>query len=919
MNHKHLFCTCFLAMAGCLASTEDIQAQIARDAKVEKKDVRIESYRANDEDQLAALYAIQNNPDFLRRGTPTYLEGAHLGAIQFPVGGIGSGCIQFNGKAQPRFWQIFNNMSHVRIPNTFMLMRTVQGEKVALRALQTEAVGEAQGMKALRLKNDFPYLTYEFQDNLPVDVQLQVYNPLIPTNLKDSSLPVVFYKVTIRNTADSPVEVDLLSSQQNAVGFTQIPSIRNGKSNPERWNNLMKMELVKENASEFYGGNTTKIIDNSQMKAIYMDGGFAADNEYYGQMALMLLDGDQMDGSTTLTASWKKLDKLVSQFAKKGVVKEVQTTKPSKKGQTYSGALTTKVTLNPNETKVLNLALCWYFPNGISGGKDETMNSWGNGRWIGKGNWYATQWGSMDQLMHYVADNQSRLDKEATGFHQALFDTNLPYWAVERLSSQLSVLRSRTIFHDKNNYVGLWEGCGPGDGSCAGNCNHVWHYAQAHARLFPELARQIRQQAYDTMKEGGRFAYRQPNGSNSFDGQCGEILATYREHLLSKDNAWLKRQYPKTKLAMGYVINTWDKDQDGWLQGAKHTTYDCSLSGNPSFLTSLYMAALKASVQMANLCNDGASASQWDAILNRAQKIQNERLWNGEYYTQAIDSLKPNSDYGNGCLSDQLLGQWWADQIGLGDLFPAYRIKEAFQSIFKYNFRGVLKDHRQDPREFAKPDEPGLIVCTWPYNDRPKQHIAYPDEVWTSQEYNLAANLFRRQEPVKALTLLWAGNKRYDGVLKKDYRGPWGNFGFTGNPFGDDECGQFYSRSLCNWSILLALQGFSCDAPAGKLAFHPNWQPENHTSFFSSAEGWGNYSQVVCGKKQVNQLTCKYGHLLLNEWSVPNLVGAKPCQFVVKLNRQTVKAEVKLVDNQLVVSLPQIDMKANDCLSIEMK
>ena len=914
---KYILRSCVFALLSMFGSTYEGMCQVAREVDTSTKSVQ-NRFSESSQDLLAEkLFSIQNSADLVQRGSATVLEGEHLGAIQYPVGGIGSGCIQFDGKAVPIYWQIFNNMSHDFVPNSFMLLRTIDGDDIQVRALQTENLGQVKGMESLKCRNEFPFLSYEFQDNLPVNVHMCVYNPFIPMNLKDSSIPAVFYHITLTNPGNRAIEVDLLSSQQNAVGLTSMSPVEGGNSFADGFANCLKRKLAIDNRSSLYANNYNYAACSGKNHVLFMESEKNPADEHFGQMALVLLDGDQQMDATSVTASWQNYKRMVGQFQKQGKLKAIDRVKPSAKGTTYTGAITTKITLKPRETKELNLAMCWYFPNGINGGVAKSWDGWGKGRWIGTGNWYASQWSNIKELVDYVVANQKRLYTCSSRFHDSFFETNLPYWAVERLASQFSVLRSRTIFHDKNNYVGLWEGCGSNDGACAGNCNHVWHYAQAHAHMFPAMARQIRKQAYDTMKDNGQLAYRQPAGSNAFDGQCGEILATYREHLLSVDNEWLKGQYPRMKKALSYLIKTWDEDQDGWLKGAKHTTYDCSLSGNPSFLTSLYIVTLKAAAKMATVCDDAESASLWTEISKKAITKHNERLWNGEYYTQEIDSLHPNSDYGNGCHSDQLLGQWWADQLGLGELFPSHRVKQAFESIFKYNFRSILKDHKQLQREFVKPNDAGLIVCTWPHNDRPKNAIAYPDEIWTSQEYNLAANLFKYNEPIKALTLLWAGNQRYNGVLKTGYHGDWGNFGFSGNPFGDDECGQFYSRSLCNWSILNAIQGFRYNAPEASIAFSPKWQPENHKSFFATAEGWGNFSQIVVANKQVNTLSCNYGTMHFRELTLPNLLSSGDENIVVTLNGIPVKTTVKQHSESIILSFEDIHLRENDCLMIK--
>ena len=47
---------------------------------------------------------------------------------------------------------------------------------------------------------------------------------------------------------------------------------------------------------------------------------------------------------------------------------------------------------------------------------------------------------------------------------------------------------------------------------------------------------------------------------------------------------------------------------------------------------------------------------------------------------------------------------------------------------------------------------------------------------------------------------------------------------------------------MSSWSVLLALQGFSCDGPQQRIGFQAVWQPEDHASFFSAANGCGLFT-----------------------------------------------------------------------------
>ena len=906
-NIKLLLCIYILLSTGVVA------AQVARALKADEE---VQKQTVDNDALLKKYYELTTIPILFKQQGATIYKGKHLEAIQFPVGGIGTGSIQYDGNAVPRFWQIFNNMTHDFIPNSFFAIRVKSDKGTEVRALQTKEVGLFKGMKSLEAVSKFPYLKYRFNDAIDVNVCMEVSNPFVPTNMKESGIPVVFYQFTIENSTNKNLEISLLASQQNAVGFSKIPIVNGEKSFADNYALSINRKPVRGNKSSLYGGNKNTIAKEKNAIVLYMESNLNKSNEHFGQMALMVL-GDSLElEKTEGIASWNNEQKLYNRFKSQGEIKGKATSRNSKKGTTWTGALNVPFVLKAGENKIITMALVWYFPNGKNGGKMEKWDAWGKGDWEGDGNYYANRWGDIKELTSYLQENYNAINNHSRTFTNTFYETNLPYWLTERIANQLSILNSRTIFHDKNGYVGLWEGVGGSDGSCAGNCNHVWHYAQSHARLFPSLGKSIKEQSFKAIKENGQIPYRLPAGTPAFDGQCGDILGAYREHLLSKDNKWLKSQYSSIKRAMNYLVNKHDEDKDGWLsEKAKHTTYDASMTGNPSFLSSLYLAALKASEKMAIASNDLSQAEEWKMISEKSAIKQSDSLWNGEYFQQ-IKGEKPRTDYDDGCHSDQLLGQWWADQLGLGSMYPDYKIKSATEAILKYNFKSDLRNHNQGHRTFALPEEAGMIVTTWPKKERPIYASGYSSEVWTTFEYTVGASLFKYNKIQDALTILKSGYDRYNGELRTGYTGDWGNFGFSGNPFGDDECGQFYGRALSIWSVLLAAQGFDYNGPEKSMGFNPTWKPENHQSFFSAAEGWGSFVQKRTNVTQENTITLKYGRLSLAQVSL-KLGGISVNNITVLLNGEPLKCETKIDDSgNLRLNFEEITLKENDILTV---
>ncbi|UCC21907.1 MAG: hypothetical protein JSW23_08845 [Planctomycetota bacterium] len=977
------------------------------------------------------------------RGQTRVYRGEYLTAISLPIGGIGAGCIQINGKAERHAWQIFNNFTHAILPDSFLAVRVrAKSEGPVIRALQTSPVGPFEAMKDLSFRGEYPFGWYEFEDDkLPVKLSMETFNPLIPLNEKDSAIPCAIFNLKVMNPSSRLVEVSLLATQKNAVGFTgtirspgpksgtvmadfessdygdwlatgeafgagpargaysvqQLKGFRGkglvntywkkgdgptgtltsqeftidkkyihflvaGGDHPSRTciNLLVDGQVVRTRSGDNsdamdwatwdlselrdkkaqiqivddvddwwghidvdhivisdeplaeaqligLGQNRNRVMDENNATILHMTSDMGKDASGYGDMALAVLE-EGAEG----TASWESLDDLRDQWAQDGRLTGPKQAGPSGKDQTLNGALAVPLQLGPGQERTVRFALVWYFPNARHGDKRQ--------QWQHEGNMYTNFWSDALDAARYLKENMDRLTERTRSYHRTFYSGNLPHWMLDRMSSQVAVLRSKTCFWAKSGYFGAWEGCSKGTGCCHGNCAHVWHYAQAHARLFPSIARRMREQSLRYQRNDGAIPFRHPGGNVAFDGQCGEILGGYREYLCSSDNQWFDTHWPRYKKAMDYIIATWDKDEDGILAGPQHNTLDGELGGSTTWLGSLYLAALETCEKMAEIHGDNSSAKRYRSIRQSGASRQNETLWNGEYYIQIPDA-EPERDYNNGCHIDQVLGEWWANQVGLEPHYPADRVRSAMKSLLKYNFRTNFRGVEQLPRKFVGDDDAGMQMITWPGKDRPKDHMTYADEAMTGFEYAAAATMVQYGMLKEGFLVTRAIYDRYDGRLRTGLTNTnWASWGYSGNPFGDDECGKFYARAMSVWSILLASQGFIYDGPAGVVGFKPIWQPDDHSSFFTAAEGWGLFTQKRTKLRQTEQIEVKHGKLAIRKLVFELEQDVKLSQVTANMDNKGLPVKFSLEGLSLEVTLSKaIVLEADSVLNVDVK
>jgi len=806
-------------------------------------------------------------------GQPHIYRGENLGAIRLPVGGIGTGSIQIDGSAARPVWQIFNNLTQAAVPDSsFAVLCRVGSEPPVARALQTSAAGPFEAAKGLSFRGEYPFGWFTFEDPaLPVQVTMETFNPLIPLDARSSGIPCAIYRLTAHNPTASPIEVSFLATQQNAVGYTGQGAIQ-GRSFAD------------------YGGNRTRLVRQSDATILHMTADLPPDAAGFGDMALAA-----DDEYASASPDWASAEALAMDWLDDGLLSTTSAAGPSPTGQTLDGAMAVRFILDGGRTRTVTFALTWYFPNATHGA----------GPWGGRGNMYANWWTDALDVAYEVLDRLDELTAGTHLYHDSLYDSNLPHWLLDRIGSQVAILRSSTCFWARAGYFGGWEGCSPAAGCCHGNCGHVWHYAQAHARLFPEIARLMREQDFHYLSADGAVPHRQPNAPAAFDGQCGAILGAYREHLAGRDRAWLSAHWSAIHRAMDYTITRWDKDEDGVLAGPQWNTLDENLGGSTSWLGTLYLAALDAAEKMAAIQGDDRAAKRYRTIRQTGQKKQDQTLFNGQYYVQIPDS-QPYRDYVKGCHVDQLLGQWWAHQLDLGWLYPPDHARTALKSLFKNNFRPRFTGIQQLPRKFVADDDAGLQMITWPNDPRPANHMLYADEVMTGFEYAAAAEMIYAGLLKEGFTVVRAVADRYDGRLRTGLtKGDSSSWGYSGNPFGDDECGKFYARAMSVWSLLLACQGFIYDGPAGTIGFKPNYNPRDHRSFFTTAEGYGLFTQTRTERSQTEAIELRSGTLKLKSFIFELPANVEKPQVTAHLQDNAIPASAAVTGSQVRVDFQQ--------------
>jgi len=753
----------------------------------------------------------------------------------FLLGGIGTGNISIGSRGELHDFEIFNNPAKGKtIDNTFFsIWVKKENEPPDARILEScykppytghhGASSSKQGglprLESASIRGEYPFVWVDFQDaELPVNVCLEAFTPFIPLNADDSGIPAIVFRYRVKNISDKNVEVSVAGSLANVTGYDGFDPFGNMKTDGSPCNKEHNTDSVR---GVFF---TNEKLQPHQLN--------------FGSLALMTCDENvSIKPNWHTTGHWDGITDFWDDFSSDGKVGDTPSYKNLTGTHTAVGSLAIHHTLRPGEERDFEFVMSWYFPTRLFCW--DTVQCESDGR-ITK-NYYATLFRDAWDAGSYLLRELERLENTTRDFHRALFSTTVPDYVLDAVSSNITQLRSNTCFRIEDGTFLGWEGSNLEEGSCYGTCTHVWNYAQTVAFLFPELERSARRVEFlIETDDDGSMMYRSTRvfGLPVFwkmpaaDGQMGVLMRLYREWKLSGDIEFVRSVWDKAVLAMEYAFTDWDTDGDLLLDSEQHNTYDIEFFGINPLTGTLFLGALRAMSELAKVVGDESKAERYQKAFETSRANMIDRMWNGEYYIQIMDDVDEyRYQFGKGCLSDQLFGQFLAHIMGLGYLLPEDQVKKALLSIYKYNFKADFHKRAHVQRAYALNDERGLLLCSWPLGGRPRLPFVYSDEVWAGVEYHVAAHLIYEGYIDEGLDLVKAVRERYDGIKR--------------NPWNEIECGNHYARSMASWGVLTALSGFDFDMSKKVVNFDPKVNADNFESFFCSGLSWGIYRQKI--------------------------------------------------------------------------
>jgi len=727
-------------------------------------------------------------------------------------------------------------------------------------------------VQGIRFRGEFPVARLEYlDDTLPVQVSAEVFAPFVPHDPRASATPGFYVRFSVKSLAPARVQVSLLGVIANPIPSSK--RIHTVSQDGDATLLTLGADDIAED-SPLAGSITFGVKGGSHS---YLTGAYARERRSfdtyggrgpYGQTSLSYLKEFRAAGKLTNLTPLRALDleavragegELTTGQAKrllemlleqsffyhkyerirrcdpdlvegeeqlfvflKDAAKEADIRSDWLAPEAWRHAVLCATTeVGPQEEVVVLFTVGWFFPNHISA----------NGQNIG--HVYQHWFQDSAEVCRRLVAQHDELRQRTLDFADTLFDTTLDYMLADSVSAQLSTL-VKTSWWSKEGDFGVWEGLG-----CCGlhTTDISYDGSFSIAVLFPELQLRQMQMTANFQLANGLVPHMFSPDLTHTDDQFDRVdlnpqfvLLVARDHLWTGDRKYLAGMWQPVVRAIESMRQL-DSDGDGLPDtGCRKQTYDSwHLSGCPSYIASLWLAALKAGAWLAQELGEQSHLQQWQEWYTKG--VANfEQLWNGEYYV-LWKEMESSGRVDECCMSDQLDGDWFVGLLGWEPVLPRDRIAQALRSIFRYNYSS----------------ETGLRNATYPPGRKPGLSTfenVNAEATWTGIEYAIASMCIDQGLVTEGIEI---ARNVYDRYLR------------AGRVWDHTECGSHYYRAMSSWALLLSLSGCRIDATKSKLTFAPALEQPLFRVPFVTTTAWGSYQQARATTGNSAHLHCKGG------------------------------------------------------------
>ncbi len=541
-----------------------------------------------------------------------------------PLGGIGTGKVEVlpNGRLDRL---TINNNPHrpiTKAEGCFAAVRVSQENRRTAKFLHPEAV-HAEAIESVTVEGFYPRARVHYQDaQLPVDIDLRVWNPHVPGEIERACYPVVVLEYEVRNRTEQAATVSLAQSWQNLIGL----------GGTLEYEYALAGECVHEplRRGDLHGlrmGFNTSIMMDSQRNTL-------------GEYGLFYERGE--DERLSYLSSWdmSEFDQVWQRFRQEGGWERAATTErvETEGKERPAAALAATKEIPAQEQRTFRFYFVWHTPTRVDhSGKDY-------------GNYYARRFNSPGDTVAEVSKRYEEIQEKWSGFYQRFARSSLTQDFVEHLFNGLSLLTTNGVFLEDETFSLLSY-----DETLAGKLGTP-EERLTQMELLLGLYDELVYSELETFASCGL-----PNGEipttlgdvdttlmkgESREGYLGRpvssmayLLYLYETYRQTGDSALLEEQYSSLQ-NMVFSLMEKDRNYDFIPEGSSFLPWgkerSISLYGGDLWLTALYVMDA-----IADQRGDLELQTRIQEYREEAEVHLQDQLWNGVHFNPYFYSNQP--------------------------------------------------------------------------------------------------------------------------------------------------------------------------------------------------------------------------------------------------------------------------------------
>lgn len=661
----------------------------------------------------------------------------HKGPSGVPFGGIGVG--YFNFAPDGRFTRVALNNTHTGMKDTgkgcfFAMWEKRDGKSTARRLIRdSETSLGMPGYQHTTYTGLFPRAEISY-DNGPessdnVKVSIYAYSGLVAHNIKDSSLPVAWFDVTLSAKEATEVSVALAwedfiyrvikdpTSVQGMDGQI-FENDRFNLINHENWHPIKRTPTFAKN---YKNGVFSGVLQFTQQPMTPKKATF---QNYIDHIVIAADPGKNGNVSIAPAYDLSSADSAWAPFVNNGMLNGATGEVPlsNTDGSITASGVAVKTKLAKGEKKTIRFVIAWYMPElKIDRATAEPGSYWDK---VDYGRYMHNYFSDIDSLIAYAVKERARIHKQTCEWQEPVLKSTMPDWLKFKLINSAYTMFTNTILNKAGDFT-VMEGM---MGGLAGTMDQRISAHPFYQKFFTQLDRSEMQLFADCQDPEGYILHfigqyymgmattggRAPTEkSYMLDNTGGWILQLAKDYAQTGDIEYLKHNADHVRRALAHLKT---KMPEGVNIPVGSTTYDDY--HNPpvySYMAGLYLAILKAGAYIGEEIGDTAMVNDCNQQFVKSHADMMKMLWNGKFFAHGceIDGSNKRDDI---LFTGQLAGQFMSRYCGWGDVLSLDVTRSSLEMQFTNSLQKTPNYYANKVWDLTKNegiDQPGS-QC-WPF------------------------------------------------------------------------------------------------------------------------------------------------------------------------------------------------------------